>query len=93
VKVEARRAALGEHAIFSVRVAAELLPGSIRENLEDLERAGIVYTWRGQRVVVWGDVVRMVRGDALALETAALPTPPQGGRLVRARDLPRPASL
>lgn len=92
--IEQRRAQLGEQAVFSAAVAAELVPGATRDNLLAFDEAGIVYLWRGRRMVVWGDVLRLIRGHASAIESVALPTPPQGrGGLVRARDLPKPARL
>lgn len=91
--VDQQRAQLGRDAIYPLRVAAGLVPGRTEDNLLAFEQAGIVHNWRGQRVVVWGDVLRLIRGDDVALETSALPTPPGGGQLRRAQGLPRRVAL
>ena len=91
--IEQRRAQLGEAAILTARAAAELLPGATADNLVAFDGAGIVLHWRGRRLVVWGDVLRLVRGEREAIETTATPKAPDGRRLVPARGLPTPVAL
>lgn len=93
VSIEERRARLGRDAILPAAVAARLLPGRDQDNLEALRRAGITYLWNGRPVVIWGDVLNLVRGDEGSIETTSMPSVSNGRRPVRAASLPRPARL
>ena len=88
-----RRARLGRDALYAAREAAELLPGKTADNLAAFDEAEIVHWWEGRRYVLWGDVIRLVTGKADAIETAAMPTAPNGRRPVKAAGLPEPANL
>ena len=52
----------GAGAVFTLAKACELLPVTDAVAAADLEAAGLVRTFCGRRVVVWGDVLDHLRG-------------------------------
>lgn len=60
--ISERRAALGAAAVYSVAEAAELIPGSVDTTKAWLRQHGLVVAGpSGAEVVVWGDVVELLR--------------------------------
>ena len=49
-------------SVLPARIAAELLPMNDAEASRWLRESGVVRDLKGRRVVVWGDVVEMIRG-------------------------------
>ena len=81
-KRDTERLGLGADALITLRRAAELLPGSDKENRSVIDAAGLVRKHSKRQLVRWGDVVELFQTDGrLAdLDEAGIqpPTKPRG---------------